>query len=46
MTQSLNCMDYRVFSHGQNLVTQGDDAAEMMVIMAGTAEVKVDDRVV
>ena len=46
ISKIIDCMDYRVFSHGQNLVTQGDDAAEMMVIMAGTAEVKVDDRVV
>ena len=44
ISKIIDCMDFKVFARGQNLVTQGDDAAEMMVIMAGTAVVTVDDK--
>ena len=40
----IEVMDYRRFEAGENIVVQGEAAAELMVIMGGTASVLVDGK--
>ena len=42
ISKIINVMELRTFEMSQNLVTQGDDASEFMVIMKGAATVYHD----